>query len=86
MHYTENGFVKITDSALVSYLMVKGYTYSKIEIINGQALFLYPHTAILDKDIAEFYRNAGNFLKFHKSYRQTLRDINNAVREQGNGQ
>jgi hypothetical protein len=86
MHYTENGFVKVTDSALVSYLTVKGYTYSKIEIINGQALFLFTQSSILDKDIADFYRNAGDFLKFHKSYRQTLRDINNAVREQGNGQ
>jgi hypothetical protein len=86
MHYTENGFVKVTDSALVSYLTVKGYTYSKIEIINGQALFLFPQATILDKDIADFYRNDGKFLQFHKSYRQVLRDIAQANREQGLGQ
>lgn len=86
MHYTENGFVKVTDSALVSYLTVKGYTYSKIEIVNRQALFLFAHSVALDKDIADFYRNAGDFLHFHKSYRQVLRDIAQANREQGLGQ
>jgi methionine salvage enolase-phosphatase E1 len=85
MHYTEDGFIKITDSALVSYLTVKGYTYSKIEIHNNQALFLFVQSEALDKEIKDFYQNTGGFLGFHKSYRQILRDINNAVREQGNG-
>lgn len=85
MQYTENGLIKTTDSALVTFLTIKGYNHESIETSDGQALFIYKQSAILEQEISSFYSNAGNFLKFHKSYRQVLKDAKAAVRESMNG-
>lgn len=81
MHYTEGDHIKVTDSALVAYLAVQGHKHSSIETIVHQALFVFPCSIEVEQDIADFYRNSGRFLEYHKHYRQVLRDIAIAFRE-----
>lgn len=74
MHFTENGSLKTTDTALAAYLIQQGYKLTKVEYNDsGQGLFLFTDSPELLDIIDPFYR--GDLYRFFRIYRGLLKKI-----------
>ena len=79
MHFTEDGILKTTDTALAAYLTIKGYKLLRLEITDsGQALFHFTDSPDLQALIDPFY--SGELYHFFKVYRGILKRIKNSER------
>ena len=79
MHFTEDGILKTTDTALAAYLTTMNYKLLRLEITeSGQALFHFADSQEMQALIDPFYR--GEIYRYFKAYRSLLKRIKHESR------
>lgn len=76
MHFVDNGFFKTSDTSLASFLMMRGYKMTRIELSSdGQGLFLFEESQEMLDLVDPFYR--GDLYRYFRIYKNLLKKVKN---------